>query len=269
MSYHMLRAGLDAQGKPLTWRHYVSSEGIGGGSSEVGTGASSLPYKISAKVSSSSQSLGIPVGYWRSVFNTNTAFVNESFMDELAAAAGKDPYEYRLSQVSSSRMETVLKLAAEKGGWGSKLPDGWGRGIACYATWSVSFVAQVAEVSVEKDGSIRVRRVVCAVDCGVALNLDTVEAQMEGGIIAGMSALFKHEVTIKNGRVEQHNFRNYPLVRMDEAPVIEVYVVPSTEFPSGIGEMSNPVTPPAIANAIFAATGKRIRRLPIRTKDLV
>jgi isoquinoline 1-oxidoreductase beta subunit len=268
-SYHVLRAGLDAQGKPLTWRHYVSSQGIGGGSSEVGTGTYNLPYKISPTVRAGSQSLGVPVGYWRAVFNTNTAFVNESFMDELAAAAGKDPYEYRLSLIDSPRMEAVLRLAAEKAGWGSALPAGWGRGIACYSTWGASYVAQVAEVSIDADGTVHVQRVVCAVDCGVPVNLDTVEAQMEGGIIAGMSAAFKHEITIKDGRVEQHNFGDYPLVRMNEAPTIEVYVVPSEEIPSGIGEMSNPVTPPAIANAIFAATGKRIRQLPIRKEHLV
>ncbi|MBX3084561.1 MAG: xanthine dehydrogenase family protein molybdopterin-binding subunit [Anaerolineae bacterium] len=268
MSYHVLRADLDAEGKPLTWRHYVASEAIGGGSSEVASGASSLPYKIRANVRASSLSLGIPVGYWRAVFNTNTAFVNETFMDELATAAGKDPYEYRLSQMNSKRMEAVLKLAAEKAAWGGPLPAGWGRGIACYASWGASYVAQVAEVSVDDRGVVHVHRVVCAVDCGIPINLDSVEAQMEGGIIAGMGMLFKHEITIEKGRVEQHNFRDYPLIRMDEAPAIEVYVVPSTEFPTGIGEMSNPVTPPAIANAIYAVTGVRIRRLPMRAADL-
>jgi isoquinoline 1-oxidoreductase beta subunit len=260
-SYHVLRASLDAQGKPLSWRHYVASQGIGGGSSEVASGATSLPYSISASVGASSLQLGIPVGYWRSVFNTNTAFVNESFMDELAYAAGKDPYEFRLSLMSSSRMEAVLKLAAEKAGWDDPLPAGRARGIACYATWGASFVAQVAEVSVGDDGSVRVHRVVCAVDCGIPMNLSTIEAQMEGGIIAGMSAALKHEITIKGGRVEQRSFRDYPLIQMDEAP-IEVYIVPSEEFPSGIGEMSNPVTPPLPTPS--SRRPKRIRRLPIR-----
>jgi len=269
VTYHVLRGGLDAQGNPVSWRHMLASQGIGGGASEVASGARNLPYKISPSVDASSLQLGIPVGYWRAVFNTSTAFVNESFIDELATAAGKDPYQYRLGLMSSPRMETVLKLAAEKANWGSTLPAGRGRGIACYSTWDASFVAQVAEVSVDEKGTVTVHRVVCAVDCGRPLNLDAIEAQMEGGILAGMNAALKHEITIEKGQVKQTNFDDYPLVRMKEAPAVEVYVVPSDESPSGIGEMSNPVTPAAIANAIFAATGKRARRLPIRRSDLV
>ncbi len=269
MSYHVLRAGLDADGMPVSWRHYVASQGIGNGSSEIGTGANGLPYDVSARVFASHDHRGIPVGYWRSVFNTNNGYVDEAFMDELAAAAGKDPYEYRMAQLSdSSRMKPVLKLAAEKAGWGTPLPKGSGRGIACYATWGVTYVAQVAEVSVADDGAVTVHRVVCVVDCGIAVNPDTVESQLEGGIMCGINQAFKHEITVTNGRVDQKSFLDYPLLRIEDAPAIEVYIVPSKESPMGMGEMGNPPTPAAISNAIFAATGKRIRKLPIRKSDL-
>ncbi len=262
-SYHLLRAGLDAKGVPLTWRHYAAAQPL----ADVLTGGYP-PYRLTKNARSTTISLPIPVGYWRAVFNTNTAFVNESFMDEIAAAGNKDPYELRMSLLPDrSPLKAVLKLAAEKAGWGTKLPDGWGRGIACYATWDATPVAQVAEVSVSPNGQYRVHRVVCAVDCGIAINPDIVEAQMEGGIVFGLSAL-KGEITIKDGRVEQDNFHNFPVLRMDEMPTIEVYIVPSDNSPRGVGEMANPLPTAAVANAIFAATGTRIRRLPIRPEEL-
>ena len=209
----------------------------------------------------------IPTGAWRAVENVPEAFARESFIDEYAFAAKQDPVELR-RQIMDERAQAVIDLAAEKAGWGKPLPAGQGRGIAYNATWNVTHVAQVAEVSVDQDGHVRVLRVVCAVDCGVVINPDMVEAQMEGGIVFGLTTALKAAVSIEQGRVQQSNFHDYPLLRLDEAPVIEVYIVPSTESPTGIGEMSNPVIMPAVANAIFAATGKRIRHVPIKPEDL-
>jgi isoquinoline 1-oxidoreductase beta subunit len=201
------------------------------------------------------------------VDNVPEAFARESFIDEYAFATKQDPVELRRKIMYGPGL-AVLELAAEKAGWGTPLPTGRGRGIAYHATWGVTHVAQVAEVSVDRDGHVRVHRVVCAVDCGIVINPDIVEAQMEGGIVFGLTTALKAAVSIEQGRVQQSNFHDYPLLRLDEAPVVEVYIVPSTESPTGIGEMSNPVIMPAVANAVFAATGKRIRRLPIKPEDL-
>jgi isoquinoline 1-oxidoreductase beta subunit len=165
-------------------------------------------------------------------------------------------------------MKAVLELAAQKAGWGTKLPPGMGRGIATHFSFD-SYVAQVVEASVEKGGAVKVHRVVCAVDCGTVVNPDTVKAQMEGGIVFGLTAALKTEITLKDGRVQQSNFHDYPMVRMFESPKIEVYIVPSSENPTGVGEPGVPPVAPALANAIFACTGKRVRRLPIRASDLV
>jgi isoquinoline 1-oxidoreductase beta subunit len=209
----------------------------------------------------------IPTGPWRSVGNMPEAFPHECFLDEVAAALGRDPVELRL-ELLADRSRAVLELAASKAGWGTSLPDGWGRGIAYHATFGATPVAQVVEVSVDENGNVRVHRVVCAVDCGTVVNPDTVEAQMEGGIVFGLTAALKARITIENGRVQQRNFHDYPLLRIDEMPTVEVYIVPSDRLPSGIGEMGVPPIIPAVANAVFAATGKRIRRLPIRPEDL-
>jgi isoquinoline 1-oxidoreductase beta subunit len=210
---------------------------------------------------------GVPTGYWRSVTNVPEAFAHECFLDEVAAALGKDPYELRI-ELLPERSRAVLELAASRADWGTALPDGWGRGIAHHSTWGVTPVAQVAEVSVGQDGAVRVHRVVCAIDCGTVINPDMVEAQMEGGIVFGLSAVLKGEITLENGRVQQSNFHDYPILRMDEMPEIEVHIVPSDGRPSGVGEMGVPPIIPAVVNAVFAATGKRIRRLPIRPQDL-
>jgi isoquinoline 1-oxidoreductase beta subunit len=210
----------------------------------------------------------IPTGPWRSVTNVPEAFARESFIDEYALALKQDPLELRYQLFTSDRARAVLELAADKAGWGFPMPAGYGRGIAYHATWGVTHVAQVAEVSVSGDGRVRVQRVVCAVDCGLVINPGMVEAQMESGIVFGLTAALKAAVSIDHGRVEQSNFSDYPLLRLDETPAIEVHIVPSTQPPSGIGEMSNPVVMPTVANAIFAATGKRIRRLPISSDDL-
>jgi len=189
-------------------------------------------------------------------------------MDELAALAGKDPLEYRLSLLEpNSRHAGVLKLAAEKAGWGGKLPAGSGRGIAVAESFG-SYVAQVAEVTVGADGKVKVDRVICAADCGQIVNPDTVAAQMEGSIVYGLSAALYGEITIKNGRVVQTNFNNYKPLRMNEMPKVDVHLVPSTAPHGGVGEPGTPPIAPAVVNAIFAATGKRIRSLPIKPDEL-
>ncbi len=217
---------------------------------------------------SSSQGMGIPTGYWRSVGEFTDGFADECFADEVAAAIGQDPLEYRLQVHGGTPREAVLRLAAEKAGWDTPLPEGWGRGIAVFSTWGASHVAHVAEVSVIA-GQVRVERVVCAVDCGLVVNPDNVIAQMEGGIIFGLSAILHGEITIENGRVQQSNFDDYPVLRLNETPKIEVYLVErDAKGPTGIGEMAIPPIAPAVANAIFKATGQRIRKIPVRPEDL-
>jgi isoquinoline 1-oxidoreductase beta subunit len=190
-------------------------------------------------------------------------FVTESFMDELAAAAKQDAVAYRRALLDKSpRARAVLDLAAEKAGWGETLPKGRGRGVSLQFVFG-SYLAQVAEVEVAKEGSVRVRRVVCAIDCGTIVNPDTVQAQIQSGIIFGATASLYGEITLKNGRVEQTNFDNYQMMRMNETPVIEVYMVKSSEPPGGMGETGTSAIVPAIANAVYAATGKRLRKMPI------
>jgi isoquinoline 1-oxidoreductase beta subunit len=189
-------------------------------------------------------------------------------LDEVAHAGAKDPCQLRRTLLAGQpRMLAVLDLAAQKANWGSALPAGRARGIATHFSFD-SYVAQVAEVSVEKDGTVHVHRVVAAVDCGRTVNPDTVKAQLEGGIIFGLTAALKTEITLDKGRVQQRNFNDYPMLRMFESPAIEVFIVPSTEHPTGVGEPGVPPVAPAVANAIFAATGKRVRRLPIKAEDL-
>jgi isoquinoline 1-oxidoreductase beta subunit len=188
--------------------------------------------------------------------------VVESFMDELASAARQDPLTYRMALIDKARAKAVLALAAEKAGWGRQLPERVGRGISVQFAFA-NYMAYVAEVEVAKDGAVRVRRVVCAVDCGTVVNPDTVRAQIEGAAIFGITAALYGDITLKNGRVEQGNFDTYQILRMNEAPSIEVHIVPSREAPSGMGEPGTSAIAPALTNAIFAATGKRLRKLPI------
>ncbi len=211
---------------------------------------------------------GIPTGAWRAVTNVPEAFARQSFLDEFAAATKQDPVELR-RPLLKDRQRAVLDLVAERSGWGSELPPGHGRGIAIHSTWEVSPCAEVAEVAVDDSGNIRVLRVVCAIDCGVAINPDMVKAQLEGGILFGLTSTLKAHITISNGRVQQSNFHDYPLLLMSEMPEIQCHIVKSTASPTGTGEMANPPIAAAVANAIFAATGKRVRRLPIRPQDLV
>jgi isoquinoline 1-oxidoreductase beta subunit len=204
-------------------------------------------------------------GWWRGVGVTHNCFVLESFIDELAALASQDPVEFRRGLLGKSpRAQAVLDLAAKVAGWGSPLPRGQARGVALmYSGWD-TYLAQVAQVEVTGEGEIRVRRIVCAVDCGTIVNPDTVTAQIESGVIYGISGALWGEITLKQGRVEQSNFQNYRVLRMSEAPPIEVHLIRNFEAPGGIGEPGTAATAPALANALFAATGKRIRQLPLQ-----
>jgi isoquinoline 1-oxidoreductase beta subunit len=212
---------------------------------------------------------GIPVGFWRSVGNSQNGFIAEAFIEELAHASGKDPFEFRRKLLADApRHRGVLELAAQKAGWGTPLPAGRTRGIAVVESFG-SFVAEVAEVSFNKSsGEIKVHRVVCAVDCGRHVNPDIVAAQMEGGIVFGLTAALKGKITIASGRVEQSNFHDYEMLRLNEMPKVEVHIVPSNDPPGGCGEPGTPPIAPAVCNAIFASTGKPVRHLPIRAEDL-
>ena len=210
----------------------------------------------------------VPTGAWRSVDNFPQAYGVQCFLDEMAVALKRDPVDLRLKLYDDPRAKDVIKLAAEKAGWGAPLPTGQGRGIAYHASFGVTHVCDVAEVAVDGNGSVHVKRVVCAVDCGQVVNPDNVAAQMESGIAFGLTAALKAEATLKNGRIQQTNFFDYPILRMDEMPVVEVYINQTENHPTGIGEMGVPPIAPAVANAVFAATGKRIRHIPIRPADL-
>ncbi len=226
-------------------------------------GARNLPYAIpNLLVTYAKADLPIPIWFWRSVGSSLNAYVTECFLDELAHAGGKDPLELRRRLLTDHpRHRRALDVAAERAGWGTPLPTGRARGLAVHESFG-SFVAQVAEVSIE-DGTPRVHRVVCAVDCGDVVNPDTIVAQMESGITYGLSAALAGEISIENGRAVQGNFDAYPVVRMREAPQIETHIVTSGDPLGGIGEPGTPPIAPAVCNAIFALTGKPIRKLPI------
>ena len=270
-----LSAGLDAAGKPVAWKHTIVGQSVTEGTPFAGAtikdgvdqtsveGAAELPYTVPAiAVDLHSPKSVVPVLWWRSVGHTHTGFVVESFMDELAQAAGKDPYQFRRELLTGHpRHLSVLELAAQRAGWGTPPPVGQARGIAVHSSFG-SWCAQVAEVSLSGN-AIRVHRVVCAIDCGRAVNPETIRAQMEGGIVFGLSAALYGQITLKQGRVQQSNFHDYPVLRMDAMPKVEVHIVPSTENPSGIGEPGTPLMAAALCNALFALTGRRIRSLPL------
>ena len=274
--YDRITAGLDAQGKPIAWTHRLVGPSIlarwappafrNGLDGDALDGAVHLVYDIPAIQVEyvRHEEPVLNTGFWRGVGVTHNTFVIESFIDELALAAKADPFEYRRALLAKSpRGLAVLELAAKQAGWGEKLPPGRGRGIALmYSGWD-TYVAQVADVSVSEAGEVRVNRVVCAVDCGTVVNPDIVKAQIEGGVVFGIGGALWGEVTLKNGRVEQSNFHNVRVLRINETPAIEVHLVRNSEAPGGIGEPGTAVTAPALANAVFAATGKRIRTLPL------
>jgi isoquinoline 1-oxidoreductase beta subunit len=275
-AYHdKLEAGLDQNGLPVAFRHRVVGSSIvarwipqafkDGFDFDAVDGAAG-PYDFAnfyVDYVRHEPPAGLHTGWWRGVGVTHNAFVVEGFVDELAALAKKDPVEFRRGLLGKQpRAKAVLDLAAEKAGWGSALPAGSGRGVSVIFGFG-TYVAQVAEVAVDKDGQVKVTRVVCAVDCGHQVTPDIIKAQIEGGTIYGITAALYGEITIKDGRVEQSNFDTYQALRINEAPVIEVHLVDSTEAPGGIGEPGTATIAPAVVNAIFAATGKRLRKLPV------
>lgn len=273
--YDRISAGLDAQGRPIGWSHRIAGSSIMARffPAAIKNGVDFDAVEIAAEPAYTvgdfhvewfaQEPPGIPTAFWRGVGVTRGTFVLESFIDELAANAKQDPLAYRLALLEKSpRSKAVLQLAAEKSGWGKPLPAGQGRGIAL-CTGFGSFMAQVVEASVDKDGSVSPTRVVCVVDCGLMVNPDTVRAQMESGIIFGLSAALFGEITLKEGRVEQTNFGDYRVLRMNESPRIEVHLIKSPEAPGGIGEPGTSCIMPALTNAVYAATGKRIRKLPV------
>ena len=278
--FDRISAGLDEQGKPVAWKNRFAGSSViarwlppgfkDGLDPDSTEGAIDLVYDLPnfhvefVRV----EPPGIPTGFWRSVGPSHNVFVTESFIDELAAAAKQDAVAYRRALLGKSpRAKAVLDLAAEKAGWGQALPKGRGRGVSLQFVFG-SYMAQVAEVEVSKEGTVRVRRVVCAMDCGTVVNPDTVQAQIQSGIIFGTTAALYGEITLKNGRVEQTNFDTYQMLRMNEAPAIEVHIVKSAEPPGGMGETGTSAIVPAIANAIFAATGKRLRKMPVDSSAL-
>jgi isoquinoline 1-oxidoreductase beta subunit len=273
--FDRISAGLDDKGMPVVWNHRFAGSSIisrwappifkNGLDADTTEGAIDLVYALPnlhveyLRV----EPPGIPTAFWRSVGPSHNVFVTESFMDELAAAAKQDAVTYRRALLDKApRAKAVLELAAEKAGWGKPLPERVGRGVSVQFVFA-TYLAQVAEVEVSKDGAVRVRRVVCAVDCGTVVNPDTVRAQIQSAIIFGITAALHGEITLKGGRVEQSNFHDYLLLRMNEAPAIEVYIVNSAEPPGGMGEAGTSAIVPAVTNAIYAATGKRVRKLPV------
>jgi isoquinoline 1-oxidoreductase beta subunit len=273
--FDRLSAGLDESGLPVVWNHRFAGSSIlarwlppafnNGLDPDTIDGATHLPYDLpNLRVEYLRiEPPGIPTAFWRSVGPSHNVFVVESFIDELAAAAKRDPVEYRRALLEKApRAKAVLELAAEKAGWGRPLPKGSGRGVSLQFVFA-TYMAQVAEVEVSREGGVRVRRVVCAVDCGSVVNPDTVRAQIQGAVIFGISAALFGKITLKEGRVEQTNFHNYQVLRMNEAPAIEVHIIENTEPPGGMGEAGTSAIVPAVTNAIFAATGKRLRKLPV------
>ena len=233
-------------------------------------GAGPLPYDIpNMRVEFINDDPGIPLCWWRSVAPSTNCFAVESFVDELAAASAKDPYELRYELLAQApRLRDVVKLAADKAGWYRRPPKGIHRGIAAHDFQS-TMMAMVAEVSVNQYGEVKVHRVVCAVDCGIAVNPKIIEAQVQSAVVFGLTATIKSSITIKDGKTVEGNFDDFPLLRMDEMPNVEAHIVPSTNPPTGIGEVAVPLIAPAVVNAIFFATGKRVRKLPVTPRDLI
>jgi isoquinoline 1-oxidoreductase subunit beta len=294
-SYNVLRGGLAADGRPIAWTHHIVNAARGEylkwklapgmtafpAAAELGRDDFPAGFIPNFRLSGTTVHSRIPRGQWRAIEDSSNVFVSQSFVDELAHLAGKDPLAYRLELLGESRpvpyydttyhtgrLRAVLELAAARAGWGTTpLPPGRGRGIAgAYA--NEAYVAEVAEASVDADGTVRVHRVVAAVDCGLVVNPTGAEAQVEGAIAYGLSAALGEEITVEQGVVQQRNFSDYPVLRMNQMPVVDVHFIQGGDTPLGLGEPALPPIAPAVCNAIFAATGKRIRRLPIRAADL-
>jgi isoquinoline 1-oxidoreductase beta subunit len=269
-AYMRLEGGVDAAGRMTALRAKVVAQGISGGRSGIDgpavAGIADMEYAIQhVRIDYVRAELPVPVGYWRSVGPSQNTFMLESFVDELAHAAGRDPFEFRREMLGGNpRLKHVLEVAAELSGWGTPLPNGRKRGIAVVEDKG-GRVAEVAEVSLE-NGRVRVHKVTCAADCGQIIHPGIVEGQMSGSIVAGLTAALYGEITIEKGRVKQGNFNDYPMLRMAEMPEIQVHIVQNHEEPGGVGEPGVPPIAPAVANALFALTGKRIRRLPIRAE---
>jgi len=278
--YDRISAGLDAQGRPTGWSHRIAGSSIiarfygpealkNGIDRDAVEASANQPYDVGAihvEYVRQEPAIGLHTSWWRGVGATRGTFVVESFIDELAASAKQDPLAYRIALLDKMpRAANVLQIAARQSGWGKALPAGQGRGIALCIGFG-SFIAQVVEVSVANDGTVNPTHVWCAVDCGVQVNPDTIRAQMESGIVFGLSAALYGEITIKDGRVEQTNFGDYRVLRINEVPRIDVVLVKSSEAPGGIGEPGTSCVMPALTNAVFAATGKRIRKLPVASQ---
>jgi isoquinoline 1-oxidoreductase subunit beta len=270
-----LSASLDAKGRPVAWRHTIAGAGLwalyygeatvkNGVDPDAVTSAVDLAYPLeNMEVRFVRRDpRGVPTGWWRGVGATRSVFAVESFVDELAVAAQQDAVSYRRALLKEPRMRAVLELAADRAGWGTALPAGSGRGVSIQYAFG-SYLAQVAEVSMDTHGHPRVGRVVCAMDCGQVVNPDGVRAQLEGGVTFGLSAALTNEITIANGRVQQGNFNDFVPLRIGEAPKVEVHLIASSESPGGVGETGTACVSAALCNAIYAATGKRVRTLPV------
>jgi len=277
VTYVRMWGAIDASGKPVAFMQRIVQQSL---MKRLGAlppngvdfisvdGSAQLPYTIpNIRVEYIETDPGVPYGFWRSVGASVQGYVVEAFIDEMATTAGKDPYQFRRDLLGKApRHRAALDLVAEKSGWGKPLPQGHARGIAVMEAFG-SIVAQVAEVSVT-NGTVNVHKIWCAVDTGWVIDPDTIKAQMEGGTVYGLTAALKGEITIQNGRVVQRHFQDYPMMRHNEMPQIEVYIVPSAEAPGGIGEPSTALAAGALLNAVAAATGKRLYRLPIRADQL-
>ncbi len=272
-TYNVLRGGVDDKGNIVAWEHRIAgpsimarvrgSEGDGRDWSST-EGAKNIPYAIAnQRVMYAMSNTAVPVGFWRSVGSSQNAYITECFFDELATLAGRDPVEARLALMKDHpRHAGVFELAAGKAGWGNKLAPGHAQGIAVAGSFA-SYVAMVAEVSIDQTG-VRVHKITCAIDCGMTVNPDSIRAQMEGAVVYGLTATLKGKITVAQGRVQQSNLDDFPLLRLDECPDIEVHIVDSEQDPGGVGEPGVPPTAPAVANAVFALTGKPVRSLPIQ-----
>jgi isoquinoline 1-oxidoreductase subunit beta len=269
-----ISAGLDAKGAPTAWLHTIagSSVSVGWSGEPNKNGVDDDAVEAAADPVYALRNMevryvqqeppGVATSWWRGVGPTRSVFVVESFIDELAAAAKQDPVKYRRALIESPRMRAVLDLAAAKSNWAGPLPAGRGRGVAVQYAFG-SYLAQIVEVSVDAENQVRVHEVVCALDCGQMINPDTIRAQLEGGVMFGLGAALWSEVVITNGRVRQSNFHDYRAMRLPEAPRVQVHLVSNQEKPGGVGETGTACAAAALCNAIYAASGKRVRTLPV------